>query len=163
MNTRIHCVITIVFIVFSAVQTSMPYANTFTALEQLRWKHRLIVAIEQQPSGDELKIRQWVDKNTCQLEQRDVAFIFITDAKAVELTQLGIALDVASTQALIKRLGHNTDDTSSPTGLLLIGKDGGVKASSSELKSLNAFLDQIDTMPMRRSEALKQEGMCFSK
>ena len=42
--------------------------------------------------------------------------------------------------------------------LVLIGKDGGVKARADDPDALDAFLERIDTMPMRRAEMRRAGG-----
>ena len=42
--------------------------------------------------------------------------------------------------------------------LLLIGKDGGVKANSHRIKDLDEFITLIDGMPMRKQEADEKQS-----
>ena len=131
----------------------MSYAKPYTSVEQLKWKHRLIVAVQYQQPVDRATLATWVRERSCQLSERDVVFLLIEDKRAHELTRVGVALDTDSIKALINRSASDSQTSQ----FLLIGKDGGIKSrSEAKLEALDAFLARIDTMPMRRQEALNK-------
>lgn len=123
-------------------------------IADLRWENRVIVAFATTGSPEADALRQWVDTNPCGLKNRDI-IVFAIDARDNhEITGTSIKLDTASSTALRQRRRY----PDSPIEILLIGKDGGIKASSSELTELNGFVALIDTMPMRRQEAAQDKG-----
>jgi hypothetical protein len=122
-------------------------------ISDLRWEKRVIVAFSSMSSPNADKLRQWVDSNRCRLKNRDVLVFSIDLHDSPEITGTSIKLDTASAQALSQHRRYPDQ----PIELLLIGKDGGIKASSSELSELDSFLSLIDTMPMRRQEAARDK------
>ena len=135
----------------------MSYAKSYTSVEQLRWKHRLIVAVQNQQSIDKATLENWVRERACQLNERDVVFLLIEDERVQELTRVGVALNKDGIKGLMNRSGSDNQMSQ----FLLIGKDGGIKArSEAKLEALDAFLARIDTMPMRQQEARNQGARC---
>ena len=81
---------------------------------------------------------------------RDVLVVPVGDLpRAGETMHPSIALSVPARTAVRRQLGLEGADAE----LVLIGKDGGVKArQSGEVFDLARILAQIDAMPMRRAE-----------
>lgn len=73
----------------------------------------------------------------------------IRDNKAEDLTARNVSLDTDSIAALEQWRNY----PNAAYEMLLIGKDGGVKASSIELDKLEEFIERIDRMPMRQQES----------
>jgi len=62
------------------------------------------------------------------------------------------------THAALLELARLRSAERSDFEMVLIGKDGGVKARTYELNALEDFLALIDTMPMRRAEIQSRGG-----
>lgn len=96
-------------------------------------------------------VQRSVDTLRCQLIERE------TDVRFVDITELPDA-DATSTskerveQAALNELARLRGESHPDFEVVLIGKDGGVKARTSDPGALEDFLALIDTMPMRRAE-----------
>jgi len=88
--------------------STISFANPYTSVEQLRWKHRLIVAVQYQQPVDRATLATWVRERFCQLSERDVVFLLIEDKRAHELTRVGVALNTDSIKELINRSASNS-------------------------------------------------------
>ena len=111
-------------------------------------------AIPESESGEVMQ--RSVDALHCQLIDRD------TDVRFVDITELPDA-GANSTNAKRDKQGALAELALLRGGgrpdfeMVLLGKDGGVKARSSDPGALEEFLALIDTMPMRRAE-LRSRG-----
>ncbi len=132
------------------------FMNTVSAsnLGELQWQHRLIVVFAAPGSTEYTNLVEWIDANRCQLEDRQVLVINIDETKNTELVYQGLQLDTTSVSTLVRQ--RRSMDAGYE--MVLIGKDGGVKARSNSVNDLDAFISQIDGMPMRRQEM--KAGKC---
>ena len=98
-------------------------------------------------------VQRSVDTLRCQLMERD------TDVRFVDITELpnGNAKSTDS-QATLAQLARLRSDPQMQFEVVLIGKDGGVKARTSDPEALKDFLALIDSMPMRRAEMRSRDG-----
>lgn len=97
------------------------------------------------------RMRASVDELRCQLQDRD------TDVRFVDTSDLPDADAVKTPAGVIAELMQLRSKDNPDFEMLLIGKDGGVKARTGDPDALEDFLSQIDTMPMRRAE-MRAEG-----
>ena len=128
--------------------------NKLTNLDDLRWKNRVIVVFSDSESNINDSVMEWVSTNDCRLADREVIVISINEKKSEHLASTladrrSVDLDAETIQALAQSRKFARDCFE----LLLIGKDGGVKANSNRIKDLDEFITRIDGMPMRKQEA----------
>lgn len=112
-------------------------------LEQHRWQDRIILIFASSEEEQDFQ-EQWQDlqKETAGLEERDlVVYTIFEDQSPHNLTA-----------ASIKQLQKRYHSDQSPFKVLLIGKDGGVKAQQNSPIPGADFFALIDGMPMRRAE-----------
>ncbi|MEO0436549.1 MAG: DUF4174 domain-containing protein [Pseudomonadota bacterium] len=120
-------------------------ATGLEALSELRWRNRLILVANTEGSKEVIKTLQ---KNKAELDERDTVWIVIDEPSAHSNLLLALTLPVMEEVATI--LGESN--------VVLLGKDGGVKARASNL-DLEKLYGLIDSMPMRRQEmSLSREG-----
>lgn len=115
-------------------------------LEQYRWEHRLVLIMN--PEGERpLEHKQFeifkAYKN--EIMDRDLILFVVTDSK------------VFDTDGNSVELSKNQFPYSNFSGLILIGKDSGVKLRKPFLVSPQEIFDLIDSMPMRRAEMKKSK------
>ena len=98
-----------------------------------------------------------VDALRCELinRQTDVRFVDIN-----ELIGAGASLtsDEPGNPEVLVRLARLRSDERPDFEVVLIGKDGGIKARTDNPNALEDLLALIDTMPMRRTEMQLKEG-----
>ncbi len=107
-------------------------------------------------------IQRAVEALRCQLVDRDtdVRFIDVSDFPDASVTPTN---EERETRAALLELARLHSDESSEFEMVLIGKDGGVKARTSDPSALEDFLILIDSMPMRRAEMRLRgsvDGVC---
>lgn len=101
-------------------------------------------------------IQRSADQLRCQLIERD------TDVTFVDITELPDIATVSSgvEQGLLAELARlRGEDGGADFEVVLVGKDGGVKARTSDPDALEDFLALIDTMPMRRAELRSRDAI----
>lgn len=128
--------------------TALHAANQATAnpLEGYAWKKRIIVMYAPASKIDSLAKQNVVfQAQTGVLEKRDMMVISISEG-TVDVT-LGPELPL-NRQALIDHIGFRPDRF----GIVLIGKDTGIKLRSDTPVPLRDLLDLVDSMPMRQRE-----------
>lgn len=116
----------------------------------------IVFATPESESGRE--VRSSVDALSCQLIDRD------TDVRFVDISELPDTGGAPST-GLRDNMGMDVElmrlrsDEHPDFELVLIGKDGGVKARTSDPSAMEDFLSLIDAMPMRRAEIRSRNGV----
>ena len=119
----------------------MPLLSHSQALETYRWKNRILLLCEKQEelsrSRKQIGMFSKVKK---EMEERQL-LLLIYDGRNLRDENTEV---LAST-----RVGLLKEDFE---GVLLIGKDGGVKFESDFFVTPEAILGLIDSMPMRRAE-----------
>ncbi|GAB5551491.1 MAG: hypothetical protein Sapg2KO_10820 [Saprospiraceae bacterium] len=112
-------------------------------LEQHRWQDRIILIFADSDQQKDFQ-EQWLDlqKDTTGLKERDLVVYRIFD-------QLG---DEKLTPTDVRQLRKRYHSDQMPFKVLLIGKDGGIKAQQSSPIPRSDFFALIDGMPMRRAE-----------
>ena len=114
------------------------------SLEDLRWKHRVILIFAREPYLSNALSN--LDDLKAEIEERDIAWFVLGDST------LHTNYDGELEDQLREEL-MNSYFTPVPTetAVRLIGKDGYLKSSSIDL-DLEATFGLIDRMPMRRAE-----------
>lgn len=122
-------------------------------LSRYRWTHRLLVIHVPDSEAGRAALhafRTAVEAAMEDVRDRDLLIVPVGDLPDADRPlPLAAVLTVAERQAVRRRLGLE----GRLPQLVLIGKDGGVKARQSEHAfDLAGLLALIDTMPMRRAE-----------
>ena len=157
--TLLYCAL----LIMTTTTTSIHAATTDSAqnaeqvsLASLQWKHRVVIAFTHNGDSQALLFKEWVEANTCGLDERDVHVHLVTDGQSMALHGPDYSLDDASVQLLVQRRKH----ADQLFEMVLLGKDGGIKAYATAASALTEFMTRIDGMPMRRSEASDQSSGC---
>ena len=114
------------------------------SLTELRWKNRIILIFSENRESDLAMLHDAKED----ISDRDTLW-FIVNGNETLTNYSGTLTDSFSQNTRERYL--NADGN-----VLLIGKDGGVKARGSEL-SLNGLFQRIDGMPMRRNEMRQKQ------
>ena len=125
------------------------------SLDALRWRRRLVLVRAGTPSALDA-LERLVAERACGLAERDTDVYRASARSVVPLSRDAVALDEAARATLLEKL----DGADGDVELVLIGKDGGVKERADDLAALDAFLDAIDAMPMRRAEMARDADDC---
>ena len=105
--------------------------------DDYRWKNRLLIMVASKSNHDELKSqRKAFEKNPEALIKRDL-LLFAVKTNAKILSKFSIKRDFE--------------------GVLLIGKDGGLKFQAPFPVDPKTIFDRIDSMPMRQAEMRKHK------
>ncbi len=111
---------------------------------ELRWEKRVFVIHSNSPR----KVIEVLNQNSYEIDDRHITWFVISKGK-LDTNHLG-EVSNSFTRATL----DNYFD--SDYGVVLIGKDGGIKHRQNELE-LNTLFNKIDAMPMRRSEMRSRE------
>ena len=113
--------------------------DALSSVGQLTWQNRIILAWSNNPAP----LKAALVRARTEIDERDIVWFVINDTQ-VETNYAGtLAPDFAPTTS------HQFQSDSRQ--VLLIGKDGGIKNSDTELLLQSLFRD-IDAMPMRQNE-----------
>ena len=117
----------------------------------LAWDHRPIVVSAPSASSPDMKRQRaaWAGRSQALLE-RDIVLIEIIGSETK--TIVGPEID-ESAAVLRNRLGLSPD----MFGIVLVGKDTGIKLRSDEPVSAGRIFSLIDSMPMRRREIRQRD------
>ena len=114
------------------------------SLEDLRWKHRVILIFAREPYLSNALSN--LDELKAEIEERDIAWFVLGDNTLH--TNYDGELDDQLREEL---MDSYFTPVPTETAVRLIGKDGTLKSSSIDL-NLEATFSLIDRMPMRREE-----------
>ena len=110
-------------------------------LSDYRWKNRILVLFENDSNSKKLNnTLNTIKKNTAEFKERDLLVFIYTDELFFDIN--GKATNLKNSTTLPK----------SHDGYILIGKDGGIKATEPYPIQLEKLWDLIDGMPMRKNE-----------
>ena len=109
-------------------------------LAELKWKNRIILIRQ---SGNPEKLIATLKQAAVEIDDRDIIW-FVLEGKRITSNYLFELSDELLSDIQSRLKSANED-------ILLIGKDGGVKARYNRL-DLNAIFREIDAMPMRIRE-----------
>ena len=115
-------------------------------LEQYSWEHRLVLIMN--PEGEhplEHKQLEIFKAYKNEIMDRDLILLLVTDSEVFDAE--GNSVELSKDQLPYSNF----------SGIILIGKDGGVKLRKPFLVSPQEIFDLIDSMPMRRAEMKKSK------
>ena len=119
-------------LVLSVLLLLFSFACFAQNIQEYRWKNRLIVLVSNASnSAEHNQQRQIFELKQSQLEERDI-ILLNRKPKSSELSRFS--------------LDGNFQ------GVLLIGKDGGIKLKKPFIVKPQTIFDLVDSMPMRRAE-----------
>ena len=116
------------------------------SVDEYQWKNRLLFILN--PQGEQLLEHEQVVAFKGleeEIEDRELILFIVNDS------------NVLNTKGAIVNLDRSQIPYNSFSGIMLIGKDGGVKMKKSFLVSPQEVFDLIDSMPMRRAEIKKSK------
>ena len=116
------------------------------SLDEYQWKNRLLFILN--PQAEQLLEHEQViafKGLEDQLEERDLILFIVNKT------------NVLNAKGAIVNLDRSQIPYNSYSGLMLIGKDGGVKMRQPFVVSPQEVFDLIDSMPMRRTEIKKSK------
>ncbi|GAM74297.1 serine-threonine protein phosphatase [Vibrio ishigakensis] len=113
-------------------------------IAELRWEKRVFVI----HSGEPKDVIALLKQNSYEIDDRHITWFVISDGQ-LQSNHVGEISSSFTRTAL-------NDYFDSDYGVVLIGKDGGIKHRQNELE-LNTLFNKIDAMPMRRSEMRSRE------
>lgn len=121
------------------------------SLEDYQWKNRILILMDATLKSNSLQaqLKEFTGQNEG-LTERDLILFLITEDKVY--SQHGKALDMNS-ESVREQLGISDDFK----GVLLLGKDGGIKLKEHFQVASKTVFDLIDGMPMRKAE-MRKEG-----
>ncbi|WP_106147791.1 DUF4174 domain-containing protein [Flagellimonas meridianipacifica] len=106
-------------------------------LNEYRWKNRLIVLVSEESNAPKAKQQlKLLNQNNKDLLDRDIVLLQ-RGPGSQDLLQFSIAPNFQ--------------------GILLIGKDGGLKLKKPFIVAPQKIFDSVDSMPMRRAEMRKMD------
>lgn len=114
------------------------------------WKNRVVVVfVDCHDSPIARRQQQMLSESRGGLIERDMVVVSVVGDRVQVDGRLTDRIEAGD-------LRHAVDASSTEFGVLLIGKDGGVKLQSDEPVAAERLFALIDTMPMRQQEMLGQ-------
>lgn len=114
-------------------------------LKMYQWKNRILLLKDIHFDSDKLQDQlDLLHSNTEKLEDRDLLIFIVTDESVFDNTKIKTELNSPS---IIKKYG-----LADFNGLVLVGKDGGVKLKKGFIVNPKTIYNLIDSMPMRQAE-----------
>lgn len=138
---------------------AMFLSGWFAVNSRADYSNRRQIIVFTTPESESGKaIQRSVGALRCQLVDRD------TDVRFVDVSELPDAgatptIEQSDTHVALAELARLRSDERSDFEMVLIGKDGGVKARARDLSALEDFLTLIDSMPMRRAEMRSRDSI----
>ena len=119
-----------------------------------RWDNRLLIIFAKDRSDPNARsIRERLGESSCELADRELIIGWFLEKSQSSLGEREI--DYQESATIRSRLKIKSGDFS----VVLVGKDGGLKAYYEEAPNLQAVFALIDDMPMRQAE---QRGRGFA-
>lgn len=130
-------------------------AQPINPLAEHRWNHRVLIAFANDVADARAgSLETSLAEASCELGDRDIVVGWILSEGASRVGEVAVSDEIAA--SLRSGLGIEPGDFA----VLLIGKDGGVKARYGDVPALSALFALIDGMPMRRSEMRSSPSVC---
>jgi hypothetical protein len=130
-------------------------AQVFDPITQHRWKHRvLIIVASNEADSRASSLETSLAAARCELEDRDMVIGWILSEGTSRVGE--VTVSDADADLLRSGLGIQPGEFA----VLLIGKDGGVKARHESVPALSELFTLVDGMPMRRSEMRANPSVC---
>ena len=118
-------------------------------IESYQWKNRIVLLKSISTTKDLLQEQlQLFEVQTKAVEDREIIIFVLEADRVLNLKGKEVALSAAEITNKYQLGGFQ--------GVILIGKDGGVKWKEPFLVKPNTVFDMIDAMPMRRREMEKE-------
>ncbi|MEJ2534280.1 MAG: DUF4174 domain-containing protein [Gammaproteobacteria bacterium] len=124
-------------------------------LESLRWTNRIVLVLAS--GADAAHAKANLEAAAAGVTERDLLWFVIGEGAIA--TNFPGALDSDFGRRARQRYfgAASPDDPPGGPGVVLVGKDGGVKSRSRDL-DLEDLFDQIDRMPMRQRELRERDA-----
>ncbi len=125
---------------------TIPRNSTAQNLDDFQWKNRIVLLVDASSDTDALKsqLAELISDRQA-LKERDLILFRVTPEAVY-------ASDGSTSNLTAKDIYENFGLDSNFKGILLIGKDGGIKLKKHFMVSALDIFDLIDGMPMRRRE-----------
>jgi hypothetical protein len=116
-------------------------------LSDFKWKNRVLLLMDNGVNTQNIDQQIEAFKNhSAAFQERDLVYFIITPKSIYN-----------SEKTPIKLGGLDAHQKNNFKGLILLGKDGGIKLKESFVVSAEVIIALIDSMPMRRSEIKSQK------
>ena len=109
-------------------------------LGDFRWQHRIVLLMDPYGNPECERQLQELQEHTAGMQERDI-LLFVFNGKAL-LDEKGNPTPIS-----VQEVPYPTFE-----GVILIGKDGGVKMKKNYHLTAEFIFDRIDAMPMRKAE-----------
>ena len=114
-------------------------------LEPYKWEKRILLLKDTHFESDVLQVQlTQLQSSPKKLQNRDLVIFIITDEAVYDISRIKTKLHSLQ---IVKKYG-----LADFRGLLLIGKDGGIKLKESFVVNPESIFNLIDSMPMRQAE-----------
>lgn len=114
-------------------------------LEKHLWKDRVLLIFSSQQSFQQEQLKHW-QTNSTGMKERDLVIYLIDDSEVSG--PKGNTLDHSAHQYFLEKFNWYNDQNM----VVLIGKDGAKKYSTSKIFKTESLFSIIDGMPMRKRE-----------
>lgn len=119
-------------------------------LRELRWENRVLLVFATSMADAQIAEMQTIaDASRAELADRDLVFGWVLSEGDSRLDGQPVSSDYA--KQIRDRAGFSSD----AFGVVLVGKDGGIKARYDGVPDIDSVFALIDGMPMRRREMRK--------
>lgn len=116
-------------------------------ISDFKWKNRVLLLVADNLNHKNLNKQLEVFKQTTNaFKERDVILFMITPKSSYNSDKTPVNLE-----------GIDTYQKNNFEGVILLGKDGGIKLKKPFVVPTKSILDLIDSMPMRRGEIKSQQ------
>ena len=134
--------ITILLIITSLINSTLIWTQD---LEPYKWEKRILLLKDTHFESDVLQVQlTQLQSSPKKLQNRDLVIFIITDETVYDISRINTKLHSFQ---IVKKYG-----LADFRGLLLIGKDGGIKLKESFVVNPESIFNLIDGMPMRQAE-----------
>jgi hypothetical protein len=131
--------------------TLLPRTAAATLLPDKRWKRRLLVVVASESARDTVD-RQRALVASPMFSARDLDLVEAVGRGPVRINGEPVATPTVEAVRDHYRVAGDF-------GVRVIGKDGGVKLTSTRPVTMQALAELIDAMPMRRQEMRERQGL----
>lgn len=113
-------------------------------LSDFKWKNRVLLLIDTESNSENIKqqIKAFEGQHNA-FQERDIIYFIITPKGSYN-----------SDKQLLTLSGLQTYQKKDFSGLILLGKDGGIKLKDTFIVPAKTIISLIDVMPMRQSEII---------
>lgn len=119
--------------------------GTAQDLDTYQWKNRIILLKESDMESDWLKAQiKRLQSDMGELNERQLLVFIVSNESVYDIERNTVDLDA---QTLIQQF-----DLDAFSGLVLVGKDGGVKMKEDFIVNPKTIFELVDSMPMRKAE-----------